>query len=86
MLAAFDTPFNALIKPGILTQIIIGIRIITDFGLGSFIWDGTRFLEISRPFSFYNKPYSHFYGTSSLRNIKHFLLDGPNIINVKCFF
>lgn len=35
MLAAFDTPFNALIKPGILTQIIIVIQIITNFGLGS---------------------------------------------------
>ena len=35
MLAAFDTPFNALIKPGILTQIIIGIQIINDCGLGS---------------------------------------------------
>ena len=33
MLAAFDTPFNALIKPGILTRIIIGIQIITDFRL-----------------------------------------------------
>ena len=31
MLAAFDTPFNALIKPGIFTQIIIGIQIITIF-------------------------------------------------------
>ena len=36
MLAAFDTPFNALIKPGILTQIIIGIHIITEFWKGSF--------------------------------------------------
>ena len=48
MLAAFDTPFNALIKPGILTQIIIGIQIITEFWKGSFCFCKQSTLHIYR--------------------------------------